>query len=332
MLDTVKCTEKIFSLIAPLIIIFSSIVYSFDGPLQVKNQYPIFLHVNQPYLEKASMENSLSFSLSHSSTYTVQNSSNWIINLDMEITELNFRYKRIIGDFIEFGLDVPVLGLSDGFMDSFLVSYHDTFGFSGYKRSSRPYNEFLYEVRRNGNLVVEGKTGIGLGDIRLTVKKPLISLASQSGSDSLNLSVRADLELPTGRAKRGYGNGNFDIGISVLLDKSLSDSVMTYWNFGAVFPGDVKGYETVNLKNFIYGGAALEWALEKSFSLLAQIQGQSPIYPETDLLAVDRTAYLLAIGGRINAENGGFELSFSEDINAAGAPDFIINLTYKIKL
>lgn len=326
MLNIMKNAGRFISLIVFLLLFFSSIVYSFDGPLQVKNQYPIFLHVNQPYLEKASMENSLSFSLSHSSTYTVQNSSNWIINLDMEITELNFRYKRIIGDFIEFGLDVPVLGFSDGFMDGFLVSYHDTFGFSGYKRNNRPSNEFLYEVRRKGNLVIEGKSGIGLGDIRLTVKQPLIL------TDSFNLSVKGDLELPTGRAKRGYGNGNFDTGVSVLLDKSLSDSVMTYWNFGAVFPGDVKGYETVNLKNFIHGGAALEWTLEKSFSLLAQIQGQSPIYPETDLLAVDRTAYLLTIGGRINAENGGFELSLAEDINAAGAPDFIVNFTYKIKL
>ncbi len=332
MLNVMKYTGRFVSLIVFFIIFFPSIVYSFDGPLQVKNQYPIFLHVNQPYLEKASIENSLSFSLSHSNTYTVQNSSNWIINLDMEITELNFRYKRIVGDLLELGMDVPVLGFSDGFMDGFLISYHDTFSFSGYKRNNRPRNEFLYEVRRNGNLVVEGKTGIWLGDIRLTVKKPLISLASRSGSDSLNLSVKADLELPTGRAKRGYGNGNFDTGVSVLLDKSLSDSVMTYWNFGAVFPGDVKGYETVNLKNFIYGGAALEWALEKSFSLLAQIQGQSPIYPETDLLAVDRTAYLLTIGGRINAENGGFELSLAEDINASGAPDFIINMSYKMKL
>jgi len=321
-----KITRKLFFLVVFFFAFSLSAVHSFEGPLQVKNQYPIFLHANQPYLEKASWENSFSVILSHSSTYTVQNSSRWVINLDMEITELNLRYKRIIRDVIEFDMDVPLLGFSDGFMDGFLDTYHDTFGLPNYGRNERPLNDFLYEVRRDGDLVVKGETGIGLGDIRFAVKKPLIS------SDSLTLSVKGDLELPTGRAKKGYGNGNLDMGVSVLLDKSISDSIMTYWNFGAVFPGDVKGYQKVNLENFVYGGAAVEVALGKSFSLLAQLQGQSAIYPETDLLAVDRAAYLLAFGGRYNTEKSSFELSFSEDVNSSGAPDFIVNLSYKVKL
>jgi hypothetical protein len=332
----VRVGGKLFLLIVFLFVFSSSIGYPFsavadssggeEGPLQVKNQYPIFLHANQPYLEKASMENSLSVSLSHSSTYTVQSSSNWVINLDMEITEFNLRYKRIIRDFLEFDMDIPVLIFSRGFMDGFLESYHNTFGFSDYGRSNRPLNDFLYEIRRDGALVVKGRSGLGLGDIRLAVKKPLIS------SDGLTVSLKGDLELPVGSAKKGYGNGSVDAGISILLDKDISDFIMTYWNFGAVFLGDVKGYQKVDLKNFVYGGGTIEAALGKGFSLLAQIQGQSAIYPETDLLAVDRAAYLLAIGGRYNKGKGSMELSLTEDINLAGAPDFIVNLTYKLKL
>ncbi|HLA50621.1 MAG TPA: hypothetical protein VJ000_05495, partial [Thermodesulfovibrionia bacterium] len=96
--------------------------------------------------------------------------------------------------------------------------------------------------------------------------------------------------------------------------------------------GDVKGYQKVNLEDYVYGGAAIEAVLGKSFSLLAQVQGQSAIYPKTDLLAVDRSAYLLALGGRYSSGKNSFELSLSEDINTSGAPDFIVNLTYKIKL
>jgi hypothetical protein len=320
-------------LLGSLIVFSPSAVYSFEGPLQVKNQYPIFLHAIQPYLEKASMENSFSASLSHSSTYTVQNSSSsessrtdWIINLDMEITELNFRYKRIIKDFVEFDMDIPLLGFSDGFMDSFLDAYHSTFGLSDYGRSKRPLNDFLYEVRRDGSLIVKGETGVGLGDIRLAVKKPLVL------SDGFSLSIKGDVELPTGSAKRGYGNGSVDAGISILLDKSVSDFIMTYWNFGAVFPGNVRGYQKVDLEDFVYGGVVVEVALGKNFSFLAQLQGQSAIYPDTDLLAVDRAAYLLAFGGRYNTGKGSFELSLTEDINVSGAPDFIITISYKIKL
>lgn len=331
-----KVSGTSFLIVVLLFVSSPSVAYSFsattdssrgkEGPLQIKNQYPIFLHASQPYLEKASVENSFSISLTHSSTYTVQNSSNWVINLDMEITEFNLRYKRIIRDFIEFDMDVPVLILGGGFMDGFLESYHSTFGFPDYGRNKRPLNDFLYEVRRDGALVIKGKSGIGLGDVRLAVKKPITS------SGGFNLSVKGDIEFPTGSAKKGYGNGSLDVGVSILLDKNISNSIMTYWNFGAVFPGDVKGYQKVDLKNFVHGGVSAEVAFGKNFSVLVQLQGQSAIYPETDLLAVDRAAYLLALGGRYNKGKRSLELSLTEDINTSGAPDFIVNLSYKIKL
>lgn len=319
-------TGKMLLLVVFLTLIPPVIVHSSEGPLQVKNQYPIFLHADQPYLEKSSMEDSFSVSLSHSSTYTVQNSSRWTVNLDMEITELNFRYKRIIKDFLELAVDIPVLVFGAGFMDGFLESYHSAFGFSDYGRSERPLNDFLYEVRRDGTLVIGGRSGTGIGDIRLALKKPFIAL------DGFSVSVRGDIELPSGDAKKGYGNGSVDAGFSVLLDKRILDSVMTYWNVGAVFPGDVKGHQRLDLENFIYGGVAIEADLGRSFNLIAQLQGQSAIYPETDLLAVDREAYLLTLGARYNTMKSSFDLSLSEDINTSGAPDFIINITYKMKL
>jgi hypothetical protein len=107
---------------------------------------------------------------------------------------------------------------------------------------------------------------------------------------------------------------------------------MAYVNLGAVFPGDVRGHEKLNLKNFVYGGAGVEAVVREGLSLLVQLHGQSPIYPETDLLAIDRDAYLLVIGGRYKTGKRSFDLSLTEDINAAGAPDFILNLTYKVNL
>jgi len=62
--------------------------YAFDGPLQVKNQFPLFLSVNTPYLETASLQNSFTASLSHSSIYLVEHSSEWDMGLDMEMTGL----------------------------------------------------------------------------------------------------------------------------------------------------------------------------------------------------------------------------------------------------
>jgi len=67
-------------------------------------------------------------------------------------------------------LDIPVLVFSEGFLDGFLEDYHDAFGFPDYGRKNRPNNDFLYEVRRDGNLIIRGKSGTRFGDIRLALK------------------------------------------------------------------------------------------------------------------------------------------------------------------
>ncbi len=299
---------------------------SFEGPLQVRNLYPIFLHADQQYLEKAAVENSMSYSLSHSSTYTVQESGDWVIHLDMEITELNFRYRRIVSDLFELNVDIPVLVVGRGFMDGFLENYHSTFGFADYGRSQRPQNDFLYEVRREGRLIVKGRSGVRLGDIRLAVKKPLIS------RDGLGLSLRGDVEIPVSSARQGFSNGSPDAGLSVLLDRRVTGRIMTYWNLGAVFPGDLRAYERMDINNFVTGGISVEAVVKPGLSLIVQLQGQSAVYPVTDLLAVDRDAYLIIFGGRYKTGGRSLDLSLTEDINTAGAPDFILNLTYKIDL
>jgi hypothetical protein len=320
----VKFACKVQFIIFLLLAFPLSYASSFGGPLQVKNLYPIFLHAGQPYLEKAAVESSISFSLSHSSTYTVQESAEWIMHLDMEITEFNLRYKKVIADFIEFDMDIPVIITGSGFMDGFLADYHDAFGFDDYGRSRRPHNEFLYEVRRDGNLIIEGKSGTQLGDIRLSLKKTLRS------SDNFHLSIKGDVEIPVSNAKQGFSNGSIDTGISVLLDRSITKKIMTYWNAGAVFPGNVKGHEELEMKNFVYGGVAIEAEAGEGLSVLVQLLGQSSIYPSTGLEAVDREAYLIAFGGRYEKGGSSFELSLTEDLNTSGAPDFIINLTYKM--
>ncbi len=316
--------------------------HSFSGPLQVKNQFPIFIHANQPYLEKAEPETSFSASLSHSSVFTVQNSGEWVIDMDMEITELNLRYKHYIQSIGEFSIDLPFIAFSHGFMDGFLETYHDLIGVPDpYGRSGRPKDSFLYEIRHGeftellaergsaspgDTAVVLGRTGTGLGDIRLSLKRPLVV------SDNYSLSLKGDIELPTGDAKEGYGNGNPDAGVSILYDRKLWNNIISYWNIGAVFPGDVEGYGNIDLNNFIYGGAAIETDIIKRWALLIQIHVQSRVYPETALGAIDWTSYLLAFGGRYDKDTHSIEFSITEDLNSAGAPDFTANISYKVDL
>jgi len=306
-----------------LLLISPFFANAFDGPLQVRNQFPLFLPVNAPFLEKPAIETSFSAGLSHSSIHLADNSTKWGMGLDMEITELNLRAKKNLNDFIEIGIELPILGFSSGVMDGFLNGYHDAFGFPDYGRSERPENEFLYEVRRDNALIVKGKNGrIQVGDIRLTFKKPILK------SDPA-VSIQASIEFPLGNAKAGFGNGSLDTGLSVMMEKNFGDKLNAYLNFGIVFPGDLRGYERVTLRDYLYGGAAVEAAFWKNISLLGQIFIQGSPLPETDIPSVDRTAVLLAFGGRYSAGKNSVELSLTEDPNTSGAPDFTMNFSFK---
>ncbi len=298
---------------------------AFDGPLQVKNQFAIFLPVDQPYLEQAAPESAFSVSLSHSSVYLMERSANWNTELDLEMTELNFRLRKEFSGLFEAGLDVPILRAGSGFLDSPLAWYHRTFGFGDYGRSQRPYNDFLYDIRRDGSPVIEGVNDrIGFGDIRLTLKRKI------TASDPV-VSLLADLELPTGDARIGYGSGGVDAGAALLLDKDIGGESRLYVNAGAVIPGELRAYQTVKLRNFYYAGTGIETPATRRLSLLVQFMAQTSPYPRTGIWKIDNTGMILVIGGRYYADTGSYEFSLTEDPGTTGAPDFILNVSYKKK-
>ncbi len=296
--------------------------FPFEGPLAVKNQFPLFLHINTPILESAAAETSLTAGVSYSSVYVVRNSAAWNIGIDAELAELSLRYRKAFGP-LEVDVEVPVLLFTSGAMDGFLHSYHKTFGFSDYGRSSRPRDQFLYEVRRDGRTVIKGTTdGPEIGDIRVSAKYMLHQ------ADPV-ISVRAGAELPTGDAKKGFGSGSIDAGAALLIDKKLGDKFKAYLNLGAVFPGDLKAYETIHLRDFLFAGAGIEAALWRNFSLLGQVMAQGSPFPKTDIGAIDRPSVLLVLGGRYVDGKDSIELSLTEDPNTAGAPDVTFGLFYK---
>lgn len=295
---------------------------SFDGPLQVRNQFPIFLPLDPPYLESAAVRNSAVVALNHSSVYVVATAAPWTVNMDLELTELNIRLKKKLGMRTEVGLDVPFLRPTAGFLDRPLANFHDALGTGDYGRHERPDNEFLYEVLYSGKpVIVPESDKAGIGDVRMTVKhvvseaKPLVSLM-------------ANIELPTGNAKTGYGNGSVDASFAVLLDLDLGRQYRGYGNLGLVVPGDLKGYQTIPMRTYVYGGFGVEAAWWDRFSAIVQTVVAGSPYPTTGIRQVDWPGILLTFGGRYSFGSSGLEFSLTEDPDTAGAPDFIVNVTY----
>ena len=295
---------------------------SFDGPLQVRNQFPIFLPLDPPYLESAAVRDSATVALTHSSVYVVVTASPWTVNMDLELTELNIRLKKTLGKRTELGLDIPFLRPTEGFLDRPLANFHDALGTGDYGRHERPDNEFLYELLYQGRpVIIPESDKAGIGDVRMTLKRvvndanPLVSLM-------------ANVELPTGDAKTGYGNGSVDAAFAVLVDLDLGKQYRGYGNAGLVVPGDLKGYQTIPMRTYAYAGFGVEAAWWDRFSVIVQTVVSGSPYPTTGIRQVDWPGILLTFGGRYSFSSSSFEFSLTEDPDTAGAPDFIMNVSY----
>lgn len=294
---------------------------AFEGPLQVRNQFPLFVSLNTPYLESAEVSDSATVALSHSSVYVTQASPAWTVNMDLELTELMVRLKKKAGSRTEFGLDLPVLRPTAGFLDGPLESFHDFLGTGDYGRHERPQNEFLYEILHLGSPVILPVNGqAGFGDVRLSLKRVLIDQGPL-------VSILATIELPTGDAKQGYGNGSYDASLALLVDMDLGKEYRGYGTAGAVVPGPLKGYQTIPMRAYAFSGLGIEAAWWERFSLIAQTVVAGSPYPETGIRQVDWPGVMLTVGGRYALPAGGIELSLTEDLDTAGAPDFIFNLS-----
>ena len=137
--------------------------------------------------------------------------------------------------------------------------------------------------------------------------------------------------MPTGDANTGFGNGSLDWGLAVIGERKLGQSFKLTGALGLVLPGDLKARETIGLQPYYYAGAAGEWALWKNFEVLGQCLVQTSPFPETGISAIDQTGVILTLGGRYAFGRNSLELSFTEDLNTTGAPDFTFQLGFKHK-
>ncbi|KJU84066.1 conserved hypothetical protein, secreted [Candidatus Magnetobacterium bavaricum] len=307
-----------------LVCLMPGIVVAFDGPLPIKNQFPLSMYLLSPRYESPRLQDSLTLGLTYSSIYMVRKSRDYNVGLDLESAEFSLGLRKVILDSIELSAEVPVVVFTSGIMDDAINKYHEALGFGNYGRRNRPLNAFLFSVKEKGKTLIEGRDGyIGLGDIRLGIKTPLLT------SDPL-ISVMLELELPTGsNPGAGIGSGGVDAGGSIMVGKDITNNLSAYGAVGVVFPGNYRGRETIGLRSYLHATTALQYDLSRPLLLIGQLTVQGAAFPDTQIPQIDRPAALFAIGARYKLDKNTIELSFIEDPNTSGAPDFSLNLLYK---
>lgn len=244
------------------------------------------------------------------------NSERLMLDSETHRAAVSIRYG---GDAMEWGIEVPYIAQSGGFMDNFIERWHETFGLpsGGRENFSRDRLSIVYE--RNGveRLHVTESTS-GIGDVRL-----LGGWRLQEGAGAPDLALRASLKLSTGDAAGLQGSGATDLAVWLTAGCATCSAVLGWNVYGGMLHlghGDV--LPDLQRSAVVFGGVGLGWRILPPTVIKAELHAHSPFYRGSDLAPLDSTAVQLILGGTWNfSPRTALDMGVSEDLRVYTAPD-----------
>ena len=170
-----------------------------------------------------------------------------------------------------------------------------------YNRGIAPNTQFHIVLPMAWNVPAQGATATGIGDIEVGIKYRFVDIED----DGFQLGVFPMVELGTGSARRGLGNGRTWYRLPLWVQKSVGA-----WTF------DGGGGWIVNpapgMYDASFGGALVQYSFNPRWTLGVEVFRQNA-------LAADEPGYtLLNMGGYLNFSQH-FSLLFSAGGSVAGA-------------
>lgn len=301
-------------------------------PLYSFNQSPLVQIYGLPALGEARVlgqgEANTSVRLQIANNFTSPLNRNEQLILDGETHRLTLMTRQGVAGGYEWGVELPYVSHSGGFMDNFIEHWHRWFGLPQGGRPGTPPNLIDYRYTRDGvNLVRVTQSAAGLGDIRL-------SGAAQLGNTGERLvALRGSLKLPTGDSAQLLGSGSTDLAVwlSTAPAPSTGDIWSGYGGGGILMmtQGDVLPQQQRNYVAF--GSAGLGVRIFPSLTLNAQLDAHSPFYRGSEFRQLSAYAIQGLLGGSWEFSPRKYlELSVSEDLIVNTSPDFVLNMSLTV--
>jgi len=297
------------------------------GPLRVQNRYPLYILFLTPAPDTPKLiepgQWQISLNASYTSVYINEQSSDWSVLMDMEMTILDLGLTYGLTSHVNINLAGTWISMQAGFMDGPLGTYHELCGLPDYDRPDRPTNEFGYHMTANGEDWVDGESGgLHLGETVISAKLALIGYDSTQGFSS---SLSAALKAPTGEVEHGFGSGRHDRAL-VLLNRYRLSPLSLYVNPGYVWLSDPEtadaDIQVDDMLTLLFG---VEWEVFQNLSGLAQLNFMTSPLSHTRIPQLDQNSLELALGiGYSASDRLVFEFAFCEDLTRT-APDFTVH-------
>lgn len=298
---------------------------AWQGPLPVRNQHPaqlLVMHMPPARTAVTPAERAVvRLDAAYSSLFLLGERPGRTWEMDGEYLRVAPGARLGLGGGLELAAEIPFAHTSGGFLDSFVIDYHDAFGLPDQGRDESPKDDFAIEATRNGARVwsVE-RDSLELLDVPIHATWRLAA----PGRDRLGLAVRGGVELPTGDDERGYGSGEIDASLGLLGELELG-GVAWYGHAQHTFAGtpSVARRGGLRFADVTAAGFAAEVPLFTDLSALVQIEWETSTLRELGLAAAARDQFLLWVGGRWQPRADlGVEVGFGEDLQGLASPDF----------
>ena len=295
------------------------------GPLAVRTQSPAQLPVLHrppaPATVLRAGETALRADAAYTSLWlTGTGSQDRRFTMDGEYLRAALTLRTGLGRDLELALELPFAHTSGGFLDGFVIDYHDVFGLPDQNRDREPQDLFEIEASRGGQTLWQvSADGFELLDVPLWLTWQLAEPARGPG-----VAVRAGLELPTGDGARGYGNDEIDLSFGVVLEHHV---LGCGW-FGHVqhtFAGtpDRSRAAGFSFADVTSAGLGVELPLDTGVAGLLQFEWETSTLRPLGIAVTERDQVLLWAGLRIDAGSGwNVEVGFGEDLQGLVSPDF----------
>lgn len=316
-------------LTACLFLSTSAVAASFVGPVPVRNQNPLALlsldmrAQDTRVLPDKQFEVETNFAFSNLFERQESINTGYRADLDMELFRHSYLFRYGFQNRYEFGIEVPFIHTSSGFLDGFLEGYHNALGLPNAGRDLYPDGTYAYSITQNGVPVYTvSQQSYGLSDMVLNFKHQIWKETEKRPG----LAAIYYIKVPTGDNGKGLGSGSPDAGFQVAAEKGLGRA-RGYANLAYLVLGPNDNLDAIT------NPVLLSWMLGAEFSLvqdylsaIAQLSGDTSLYEGTDLYIVDEAPLNLTMGfGGQAWEGHQWKFAFSEDPEASdSAVDFTL--------
>ena len=297
-------------------------------PFRTTNQSPLAMihplpaESSSATAPKGRLFSSLTFDLA--SSYSFSSAATEAILLDGESYKWTLSTRYGLTDSVEVGIELPWVTYGGGFLDSFIIGWHDAFGLPQGGRKAAVKNRIRYRYVNSGMQRIQVDSfASGLGDMVLTGGMKLYDEKSPSAHDTFAL--RSTIKLPTGESDKLLGSGAAGGALSICgTANRFTDwgSLALFGSAGGMLSDRGRVLHDQQESAAAFGTIGFGWGPASWISFKIQLNANTPLYRGSTLAEVSKPAFMLVSGGALKLpDDYQLDIGVSEDVSVGTAPD-----------